>query len=260
MVAYRLGLQQLNSRNFAESIAQFKLAQSLGKPTYDMLYNLGRAYRQYSQSFKGKDKPLFAEYMKLAAEQFEAASRLKSSAFDAFFQLGMCYREMALYSQATIAFKSAQQLLPRDPATYYQLGMLAMEQGYNREAEGYFLEGLKLNSDHALILVALGRLYGEMDQLKSAIDTLRQATQREPALPDGWYELGRIHMKTREWKLALSALEQARQLNSDASDIYSAMASCYQKMNKKTEARQMIRDALQLDSSNSEALRVQKQL
>src|SRR5215467_805140 len=48
--AFRQGLQQLNNKNYAEAIKQFKLAQSLGKPAYDALYNLGRTYRQYGQS------------------------------------------------------------------------------------------------------------------------------------------------------------------------------------------------------------------
>ena len=167
---------------------------------------------------------------------------------------------MALYAQAASTFKKALQLAPGDPAIYYQLGMVAMEQGYNREAEGYFLEGLKITPDHALILTSLGHLYTRTNQPRLAIITLRQATQREPALPDAWYELGRAHMETREWKLALSALEQARQLNPDAANTYSAMAACYQKMNKKSEAKQKVREALQIDPNNAEASRVQKQL
>lgn len=259
-VASRLGLQQLNNKNYIESINQFKLALNLARPSYDVLYNLGRAYRQYGQSVKDKNKKLFNDNLKMAAEQFEAAIRLKADALDAFFQLGMCYRDMALYAQAANTFKKALQLAPRDPAIYYQLGMVAMEQGYNREAEGYFLEGLKITPDHALILTSLGHLYTRTNQPRLAIATLRQATQREPALPDAWYELGRAHMETREWKLALSALEQGRQLNPDAANTYSAMAACYQKMNKKTEAKQKVREALQIDPNNAEASRVQKQL
>ena len=259
-VASRLGLQQLNNKNYIESINQFKLALNLARPSYDVLYNLGRAYRQYGQSVKDKNKKLFNDNLKMAAEQFEAAIRLKADALDAFFQLGMCYRDMALYAQAANTFKKALQLAPRDPAIYYQLGMVAMEQGYNREAEGYFLEGLKITPDHALILTSLGHLYTRTNQPRLAIATLRQATQREPALPDAWYELGRAHMETREWKLALSALEQGRQLNPDAANTYSAMAACYQKMNKKTEAKQKVREAMQIDPNNAEASRVQKQL
>jgi tetratricopeptide (TPR) repeat protein len=259
-VASRLGLQQLNNKNYVESINQFKLALNLARPSYDVLYNLGRAYRQYGQSVKDKNKKLFNDNLKMAAEQFEAAIRLKADALDAFFQLGMCYRDMALYAQAASTFKKALQLAPGDPAIYYQLGMVAMEQGYNREAEGYFLEGLKITPDHALILTSLGHLYTRTNQPRLAIITLRQATQREPALPDAWYELGRAHMETREWKLALSALEQARQLNPEAANTYSAMAACYQKMNKKSEAKQKVREALQIDPNNAEASRVQKQL
>ena len=258
--ASRSGLQQLNNKNYVEAINQFRLALSFGKPSYEVLYNLGRAYRQYGQSVKEKNKKLFNENLKLAAEQFEQAIRLKADALDAFFQLGMSYRDLALYAQASATFKKAQQLAPQDPAIYYQLGMVAMEQGYNRDAEKYFQQGLKINPEHALILASLGHLYIRTGRARSAISTLLQATQREPALPDGWYELGRAYMETREWQLALNAFGRALQLNNDAVNTYSAMASCYLKMNKRSEARQKVDQALQLDQSNAEALRVKKQL
>ena len=53
----------------------------------------------------------------------------------------------------------ALQIKPDDSAIYYQLGMVAMEQGYNQNAEKQFLEGLKLAPEHAGILTALGHLY-----------------------------------------------------------------------------------------------------
>src|SRR6266487_4411106 len=259
-VAYRLGLQCLNNKNYAEAVNQFKLAQVPGNRSYDVLYNLGRAYRQYGQSLKDKDKNLFTENMKFAAEQFEQAVAIKRDAVDAYFQLGMTYHDLALYAKSIAAFKNALQYAPNDSAIYFQLGTVAMDQFYDREAEAYFLEGLKINPDHALILIALGRLYIRMNQAQAAISVLRQATQREPAMWEGWYELGRAHMKAKEWKLALSALEQARQWNFEESDIHSAMATCYLKTNKKAEARQMVREALQRNPNNAEASRLQKQL
>jgi serine/threonine protein kinase/tetratricopeptide (TPR) repeat protein len=260
MVAYRAGLQLLANKNYAASVNQFKLAQSRGGPPYDVLYNLGRAYRQYGQSVRDIDKKLFTENMKYAAEEFEAAIRYKADALDAYFQLGLCYRDLGLSKQASDAFKKALALAPRDPAVYYQLGLLAVDQGFNREAEAYFLDGLRINPDHTLILIAIGRLYSETKQSANAISTLQQATQRDPMLWEGWYELGRAHMKAKEWKLALSALEQARQVSAYAPEVYSAMATCYLKMNKKIEARQMVNETLQRDPNNAEAIRLQKQL
>jgi serine/threonine protein kinase/cytochrome c-type biogenesis protein CcmH/NrfG len=261
--AYRLGLQYLNSKNYIEAINQFKLAQSYevpGRPSYDVSYNLGRAYRQYAQSVKDKDKHLFTENLKFAIEEFEQAAKARPDALDAYFQLGMCYHDLALYPQSVAAFKNALKIAPTDPAIYYQLGRVSMDQGYSREAEAYFLEGLKINPDHALILVALGRLYIQMNQSRAAISVLQQATQREPALWEGWYELGRAHMKAKEWKLALSALEQARQQSPETAEIYSAMASCYLRTNKKAEARQMVRECLSRDPNSIEGTRLQKQL
>ncbi len=261
MVAYRAGLQQLASKNFPAAVSQFKLAQTQGNTSYDVLYNLGRAYRQYGQSIRERDQKLFSENMTHGAEYFEEALRLKPDAFDAYFQLGMCYRDLALYPRAATTFKKALALAPKDPAIYYQLGLVAVEQGSSREAESYFRDGLKINPDHALILVALGRLYAESrQQLPVAISSLQHAIQVDPALWEAWYELGRAHMKEREWKPALSALERARQVNPYASEIYSAMATCFLKINKKPDARQMVSEALQRDPNNAEAIRLQKQI
>jgi Tfp pilus assembly protein PilF len=138
--------------------------------------------------------------------------------------------------------------------------MVALEQGYSRQAEAHFLEGLKINPDHTLLLIALGRLYIEMRQYKAAVSTLRKVVQQDPAQGEAWLELGRAHMKLNEWKLALSALEQALQLDPYVPQIYSAMAICYLKLNKKIEARQKVQEALQRDPNNAEAIRLQKQL
>ncbi len=258
--AYRLGLQFLNSKQYAEAVNQFKLAQVSTMPAYDVQYNLGRAYRQYGQTLKDKDKNLSTEQLKLAAEHFEQAIASRADAIDAYFQLGMTYHNLELFDRATTAFTNALAYSPKDSAIYYQLGNVAVDRGFTREAEGYYMEGLKINPDHALILIALGRLYLRTNQVPSAISVLRQATQREPGLWESWYELGRAHMKAREWKVALSALEQARQCNGDSPAIYCAMATCYLRTNNKAEARRMVREALQLNPNNLEAKRLQKQL
>jgi serine/threonine protein kinase/tetratricopeptide (TPR) repeat protein len=260
LALYRRGLQDLSNKRYAEAVEQFKQALALGRPSYDVLYNLGRAYRQYALSLRDKDEKLFREQMTHAAEQFEQAAKNRPNALDAYFQLGMCYHDLGLYQQAETAFKEALRIAPTDSAIYYQLGLVALKQGYQRAAEGYFLEGLKLNPDHVLILIALGRLYCETRQYAAAIKVLLEATRSDPDHAEGWYELGRAHMRANEWNQALSALEQARQRNPDDAAIYSAMAACYLKMRKKGEARQMIREALQRDPSNAEALRIQKQL
>jgi tetratricopeptide (TPR) repeat protein len=183
MTAYRLGLQYLNNKNYTEAVNHFKLAQVPGRPSYDVSYNLGRAYRQFGQSVKDKDKNLFNENMTLAAEQFEQAIASKRDAFDSYFQLGMSYHDLGLYPKAIEAFKGALKLAQKDPAVYFQLGNVAEDQGYNLEAEAYFLEGLKINPNHALILLALGRLYLKMNQAQAAISELRQATQTSLAAP-----------------------------------------------------------------------------
>jgi tetratricopeptide (TPR) repeat protein len=257
---YREGLQFLVGKLFSEAIARFKQAQSQGSASFDLLYNLGRAYRQYGQSVRDSDKKLFSQNMILAAERFEEALKVKKDAPDAYFQLGLCYRDLDLPVKANNAFQKALVLTPQDSAIYYQLGLVALGLRAYKEAETYLKEGLKINPDHALILIALGQLFIETKQISTAVRTLRGATQQDPAIWEGWYHLGRAHMKQREWSYALSALDRARQLNPTGSAISIAMATCYLKQNRKVEARQAVNEVLKHDPKNPEVLRLQKQL
>ena len=261
MVAYRAGLKALADKRFVEAINQFQIAQKQGAIAYDALYNLGRVYRQYGQSIRDTQQKLFSENMKHAAEYFKEALKLKPDALDAQFQLGMCYRDLELYALALEAFKQAQILAPDDSAVYYQLGLVATEQGQKNDALMYFTRGLDINPDHALILVAQGRVLLEMrNQLAAAIASFQQATRIDPDLWEAWYELGRAHMKEKEWNYALSALRRAQQVHAQSAAIYSAMATCFLNLKKKSDARQMINEALQRDPKNAAAIRLQRQL
>ncbi|WP_201382083.1 protein kinase [Ktedonobacter sp. SOSP1-85] len=259
-VAYRAGLQALNNKNYAEAVNQLKLALSQGGTPYDILYNLGRAYRQYGLSVRDIDQKLSQENMKYAAEQFEAALQHSHTSFNAYFQLGMCYRDLSLLPQAGQSFKKALSLNPDDPAVYYQLGLTSLEQGSFRDAESYLREGLRLSPEHALMLVALGRLYGETKRTRESIEALRHAVQIDASSWEAWYQLGRAHMRAKEWKYAVSAFERARKTGAQNPNIYSALANCYLKLNRKAEARQMLDEALKRDRTNAEALRLLKQI
>src|SRR5260370_39944482 len=94
---------------------------------------------------KDKDKNLFTENMKFAAEEFEQAISIKPEAVDACFQVGMTYHDLGLYNQWIGAFKNALKYAPGDSAIYYQLGTASMDQLYDREAEGDFLERNNIN-------------------------------------------------------------------------------------------------------------------
>ena len=130
----------MKNQNYAEAVEQFKQALAVGA-SYDVLFDLGRAYRQYGLSFKDTNAKLFTENLTYAAERLEEATGYKADSLEAYFQLGMCYRDLKLYPQAMAAFQKAQRVAPQDLAIYYQMGMVAQEQGYMQEAQAYFFAG-----------------------------------------------------------------------------------------------------------------------
>ena len=264
-VLYQEGLQLLTYGQWLDAIHRFQRAYSQGNSTYDLLYHLGSAHRQYSQSLSEDEKTLCTQHMTDAAKHFEKALQVRQDASEAAFQLGLCYHDLDLVPQATQAFKTALALTSQNADVYYQLGWLALEQQAYKEAEKYLGDGLKINPDHACLIMALGQVYAGTKQMTAAISMLRKATQLDPTLWEGWYHLGQAHMKLKEWKMALSALERARQqlvppytlpyqLHIRSVNTSIAMATVYLILERKAEARRMLDEVFMYDPKNAEAI------
>src|SRR5262249_46748729 len=193
------------------------------------------AQAAYSEGRQLLLKQKFSE----AIERFKQAQSLGNTSPDLLYNLGSAYRQYA------------RSVRESDKKLFSQNMTLATET---------LEEALKISPDHVLILIELGQVYIEMKQIALAIKKLRTATQRDPAIWEGWYYLGRAHMKQQKWAYALSALERALQINAGVSAIYTAMATCFLKQSNKVEARRMINEALQLNPQNPEVIRLQKQL
>lgn len=263
---YNRGWEYMKQGAYAHAIDSFNGAVVPGQLSYEVVHSLGLAYREFAYSLKLTDPVQYRENLALATEQFEIAVALKTDVADFYFQLGLSYFDLEKYDEADSAFKEAQQIVPDEVAIYYYLGRIAMEQDRLQDALAFFLEGLKLTHYHEQIHIALGDLYLQMNQTQSAIDVLREVTQRNGRLWAGWYQLGRALMAAGEWKLAREALGQGRQLCLSpqllpaTTNFCSAMAQCDLQLNKKISARTMANEALQGDPNNTEALEVQGQL
>jgi serine/threonine protein kinase len=111
---YRTALHYLANNRYTDAIAQFQTMLSKNGAHFDILYSLGSAYRLYGLSLKDANQQWFRDNMRNAIKYFEEAVGQKVDALDTYFQLGQCYRDIALYPQAINAFKRALELASED--------------------------------------------------------------------------------------------------------------------------------------------------
>jgi len=242
---YRRGIAASQQGQWDEAARHLQQAIALGYSDYDTHIRLGLCYRRLNQ-------------LSNAIMEFQRASQLRPSG-EAFFQMGICYRELKLYPQARAALNQVRHLVPDNPAVFYQLGLISIAEGLLAQAETELQEGLRLDPRHYPLCLALADVQSMERKWAEAIATLRQAVALSPEQPEGWLKLGEVYLKAGDHQAAVQALQRARRLQPDNASVYSLLASGYNKLGKRRQARDAANRALQLDPNDMAAQRVLKQ-
>src|SRR5690242_15611236 len=75
-----------------------------------------------------------------------------------FLESGKKYRESHDYGRASIEFRNSAQAMPKDAEPYYQLALLALDQGNAPLAVTYLRRATALNPNHRAAQIKLAEL------------------------------------------------------------------------------------------------------
>ncbi len=195
----RRATEAFNAGRYAQAVRQAEIAVAQGRTNYDLQLLLGRAYRQLGR-------------LREAAEAFARAVQLQPTA-EALCLEGAAWREAGDLAQAQIALTRARQYDPRNPEISHQLGLICLDQGMLAQAEGEFLEGLRVAPGSVPLLLALGRVYAARKQWQEAIARFRDAAKADPKNAAAFRELGRAQLEAGARGDARTALERALALD-----------------------------------------------
>ena len=98
---------------------------------------------------------------------------------------------------------------PTDPVNYIRAGLAAYNQGAPEEALQTLEVGRRNAAPSALLLLALGALYIEVDRLTAASEATAAALDLEPNNVDAHVQLGDINRRNRMYQNAVAAYRQA---------------------------------------------------
>ncbi len=196
----------------ADSMAMLEKARAVSPDSKEVLRHLiveamqaGRNDRglEAAQELQRKSVDLDDRYLAATVmvqqKQFISASHIledyvaqRPEDAKAYLGLGMCYLSLLRYADARPALEHALRIDPNIPEAWYQLGVLAGQQGNWQEAIQNWKKAIALKPDHAQALFFLGTRYLESGDLAEAEDAFRRSLAADPNNMKTEYDLALV--------------------------------------------------------------------
>lgn len=162
----------------AEALEASKRAVNL-RPSAESYFNIGLAnfyLKQYRE----------------AAEGYRAAIKLDPyNSADAYYALGLVYRDWGKADDEIQAYKQAIKLRPDYTVAYERLGSRYLKSKKFNEAVEVFRQLAALKPGDPFAPNSLGEAYVELNRLNDAVESFRQSIRLKPDFGKAYYNLGR---------------------------------------------------------------------
>jgi tetratricopeptide (TPR) repeat protein len=186
----------------AEAIEASKKAVNL-RPASESYFNIGLAnyyLKQYRES----------------ADAYRAAIRLDPyNSADAYYALGLVYRDWGKADEEIQAYKQAIKLRPDYTSAYERLGSRYFRSKKYAEAAEIYKQLASLKPGDATANNSLGETYLEMNRFNDALDNFRQAIRLKPDYGRAYYNLGKCFLVMGNRDAALEQYNILQNLDQD---------------------------------------------
>ncbi len=181
---------ELIKQNGTNPLLHMKLAK-----TYEKEQNYPGAFGEYQEAIKLAPDNLQARrelailyrnrgMVDEATEQYREVLRLKKDDRDARNALMAIYVRKQNYDALARLLEEGVELFPGDPDSHYKLGLFYEFKKQYDGAIGQYQQAVKIKSDHARALNALGRVYFRTGVFSKAKEALEAARKADPNLKE----------------------------------------------------------------------------
>lgn len=167
----------------SEAIEASKKAVNL-RPSAESYFNIGLA-NYYLKQYRE------------AAESYRVAIRLDPyNAADAYYALGLVYRDWGRADDEIQAYKQAIRLRSDYTSAYERLGARYLKSKKYAEAIETYKQLSALKPGDANAPNSMGEAYAELGKTAEAIEAFRQAIRLKPDFGKAFYNLGKVYLAT----------------------------------------------------------------
>jgi tetratricopeptide (TPR) repeat protein len=190
---------------------------------YDLLNNLGEAYRRSGQ-------------LDLAFDCFKKGISVNDNLPDAFNNAGLVLRQQGAFEAAEQMFLQAQTVAPDFIKSYLALGNFYESQGKIVEAENQYNNALAINKNAVEAYNALGLMHLAQNNLDKARLYFERTVKIQPTFAIGFSNLGNVFRKAKDYKAALRSYDKAVSLSPNISEFHASRGLLLDKMKKGSSA------------------------
>jgi tetratricopeptide (TPR) repeat protein len=231
-----LGVVEIRRENYEEALKAFNQSIVLDPEYERAFFNKGTVLSQLD-----KRKEAIAAY--------KAAVALNDYYYEAWYNLGLLYYQKGSLSAAKKAFLAIteQTRSSRFNNAYYQLGLIAADQGNDPEAIKYYSESLLLDPSHVPSYINQAAAFLRLKELDKAYELLQNATALAPDSFRAYYNLGLVLRRLDRFEEAKDAYTQAVTLQPDSRKAWLNLGYVYAFLNEDENALAAFLRAMEID-------------
>jgi len=141
-------------------------------------------------------------------------------------------------------YKRLEKLLEPNADLSSKMGRVHTQLGEKNSAKDYFLQALKLQSDHTASLVMLANLSAADKEYKAATKYVEQIKKSKPKLALGWIIEGNIYNRKKQPEKAIKAYTTALSKQKNSREAVQQLAQTYLITKENNKAVNVLRDWL----------------
>lgn len=195
------------------------------------------------------------QYLTRGIEELEKGVNILVNYADAWYHLGMAYKEKGDGPNAVRAFETARsQKTFKDPEFFVASGLAYNATKQYDKAIKDFNEAIKMNPKLEEAYNNLGLTYCDAGMLTDAVKTLEQAIKLNPKMDKAYYNMGNTFAKAGDYNKAIDWYNQAIAIKPDYGDAYNNIGNSYAAMKDYAKAIESYKKVIEINPRNSKVL------
>ncbi len=206
------------------------------------------------KALKEKDNNQKTIYLDQAIEQLTKGVSLIPNYNDAWYNLGVAYKEKNDFKNAVYAFEQARSYKAFD--TDEKLSNAGVAYGSNGQLDKAVADlraAVALNPNSSDNYNNLGLYLGESKMYEESFACFEKAIAIKPNFDKAYYNWGNIYAQQNNFKEAITNYKKALSLNPSYADAYNNLGNCYAVMGIKDSSLYWFNESVKLDPSNGKA-------
>ena len=206
------------------------------------------------KALKEKDNNQKTIYLDQAIEQLSKGVSLIPNYNDAWYNLGIAYKEKNDFKNAVYAFEQARSYKAFD--TDEKLSNAGIAYGNNGQLDkaiADLLAAIELNPNSYDNYNNLALYLGENKMYDASFKAFEKALQLKPDFDKAYYNRGNIFAQQNNFKNAIDNYKKAIELNSTYGDAYNNLGNCYAVLGIKDSSIYWFNESVKIDPSNAKA-------